>query len=271
MVANNQDTADDRRLFDYNILHNSSFVPEIYYQLKTYRLSEATGCERRLLKAYETCRLKNRGLHRDQQPQAGGAPTKQNVSRPGAASREPGSSRARVTGGASREPESSRARLTRAASREPGSSRVMGAASREPGSSRVTAVAPRQTGRDQGPSGQGQASGGSAAQSQAPPGVEGGFVAAASDFDGFTAHTHASPVKEAAKAPGSVDLIELVVRRTANMDQLDLFERRVKEDEAFQRDLANKLRLFRQQSALEDTTRLVKLVTRVAICNLFKV
>ena len=67
------------------------------------------------------------------------------------------------------------------------------------------------------------------------------------------------------------NIIDLVTSNVATMNQLDLFEKRVIQDEVFKAKIVDELRLLRQQSAIEKVDRLLKVMNRIAIHNLFQV
>ncbi len=241
LVANDEATANQRRLFDYNVLHNENFRSEIYYQRKTYKLNEAYREERRLFAAYERC-IDGKGLPLAERVQSRRDPI-----------------------------QTSAPRRTAAFS----------------GSS-----APRESLSERNASGRGQAGGGSAAEPRIPQVTRNAQADERAGFNGFwrtspekesgsgggqakplpppTSHTHPSPVKRAVKTPEEVDIIDLVVRNAATMDQLDLFEHKLVQDKRFQRELVHRLEVFRERSAKDECRRLRAVINRIAIWNLFK-
>ncbi len=300
LVAAGEATTDQKRLFKYNVLRNPTFRSEIYYQRKTYRLNEAFSDERRLLTAYEQCYVDARGLPRAQGSQAGGvSPRRSTPNRSAApvgsaasqrAVSAPRANAAPIKNAASQRiasaPRASAAPIDSAASQRavpvPRVSRapIKSAASQGtvppprlitprkdnelPRASTPARTSTEQSQRERRPPSQ---------PTPIPtPVARRLFAPEDEDFDGFQSHTHISPVKEAlgyqTQEPASI--IDLVISNVATMDQLDLFEKSVIYDKRFKAEIVDKLRLLRQQSAVEEVDRLVKLMNRVAIHNLFQ-
>ena len=303
LVATGEATTVQKRLFKYNVLRNSAFRTEIYYQQKTYRLNEAFLDERRLLTAYEHCLIDATGLPRAQRAQAegassrrsahgrsaapiGGVASQRTVPAPRVSTAPTGSAAPQRTSIASRDtttPEESAAfQRSVLATRDstPHKDYEVPKASTVPRAGAVprASIINRACKLARTAAGQCQVEQGSPSQPLPFPATPRRvarrlFSPENTDFNRLPTHTHDSAVRESLgpQTHEPADIMDLVVRNSATMDQLDLFEKRVIQDEEFKAGIVDKLRLLRQRSAIEEVDRLVKLMNRIAIHNLFQV
>jgi hypothetical protein len=258
LVATNEAKPQQKRLFDYNVLHSARFRKEIYFQQKTYKLNEAGRLAQRLLAEFERC-VGNKHLPPSERAQLGVDAPNPRTPRVSATFSENAAYREIVA-------QMGHAPGSKAPGR--GRGRVPAAAQPRAPPAIRTARANEKAGLD-------------GFRSPSRKSVSPGIQAKRRLFEDqlHSPHEYPFPVREVAKAhqqvahqqitQQKVDLLDLVSKNAATMAQLDLLEYKLKKQEGFQLEVVNRLRTYRQQSKVAETGRLLLTINRIALWNLF--
>jgi hypothetical protein len=288
LVATNEAKPQQKRLFDYNVLHSARFRKEIYFQQKTYKLNEAGRLAQRLLAEFKRC-IGNKHLPPTERAQLGVDAPNPRTPRVSATVSEAAAYREIVAHMGS----------------VPGSS-VSGR-----GQGRGSPAAPSRAPPAIKTARANEKAGFDSFRSPSRKSVSPGIKAKRRLFEDqiHSPHSYPSPIRGAAKAnqqvahqrvahqnvahqnvahqnvahqnvahqnvahqnvaQQKVDLLDLVSKNAATMAQLDVLEHRLKKEEGFQLEVVNRLRTYRQQSKVAETGRLLLTINRIAIWNLF--
>jgi hypothetical protein len=300
VVATNRATADQKRLFHFNVLKNPAFRSEIYYQQKTYKLNDAPRYERRLLTTYKQCMDEKTLPLAPERPQAEREPNRRPTPRPSAASRPnapPRESSRGTTAPGPGTPESSAPRRDVAQELVQGLLKlpppVAVAARCNEDASFHGFWSPPRAGARPGPGlgnsapGRFQGDSAPARQPNIPPPThpppEQHIISAPPPSHQHSFPSHVPPPPNGPQTHGRTplrrppaqsqqhgEIIGLVITHEATMAELDAFEHRIKSDKDFHVVLIQTLDRLKAESAVDDVERLLNFIHRVALCHLFQ-